>query len=72
MCQKNLFDKKIGLYHSHCIEWGETCLKYNFLSEVCFGMIFQYFAIDLMDIYGPNGICLKYKFLSEVCFGMIF
>jgi hypothetical protein len=35
---------------------GETCLKYKFLSEVCFGMIFLYFAIDIMDIYGPNGM----------------
>jgi hypothetical protein len=32
---------------------GETCLKYKFLSEVCFGMIISYFAIDIVDIYGP-------------------
>jgi hypothetical protein len=26
------------------------------MSEVCFGMIFSYFAIDIMDIYGPKGM----------------
>jgi hypothetical protein len=33
-----------------------TFLKYKLLSEVCFGMIFSYFAIDILDIYGPNGM----------------
>jgi hypothetical protein len=27
------------------------CQKYKILSEVCFGMIFSYFAIDKMEIY---------------------
>jgi hypothetical protein len=35
---------------------GATFLKYEFLSEVCFEMIFSYFAIDIMDIYGPKSM----------------
>ena len=34
----------------------EPAKWYKFLSEVCFEMIFSYFAIDIMDIYGPNGM----------------
>ena len=37
---------------------GATFLKYKFLSDVCFGMIFSYFAIDIIDIYGPRGMSL--------------
>jgi hypothetical protein len=30
--------------------------RYPKKEEVCFGMIFSYFAIDIMDIYGPKGM----------------
>jgi hypothetical protein len=32
----------------------EYAFQHIKLSEVCFGMIFSYFTIDIMDIYGPK------------------
>jgi hypothetical protein len=54
--KKTYFTKKLDYIIAIALIRGATCLKYKFLSEVCFGMIFSYFAIDIMDIYGPKGM----------------
>jgi hypothetical protein len=53
--KKTYFTKKLNYIAIALIRVG-TCLKYKFLSEVCFRMIFSYFAIDIMDSYGPKGM----------------
>jgi hypothetical protein len=50
------FTNKLDYIITIALIRGATCLKYKFLSKVCFGMIFSYFAIDIMDIYGLKGM----------------
>jgi hypothetical protein len=54
--KKPILQKKLDYIIAIALIRVATCLKYKFLSEVCFGMIFSYFAIDIMDIYGPKGM----------------
>ena len=54
--QKTDFPKKMEDIIAIVLIRGATCLKHKFLSEVCFGMIFLYFTIDIIDIYGHEGM----------------